>query len=65
MIATSSGKPILATARLLGRSTSGTGPAEDAEEWTIYKITTDSAGNVLSEQSAVGQWSSKESLQFS
>jgi len=29
MIATSSGKPILATARLLGRSTSGTGPAEE------------------------------------
>jgi hypothetical protein len=41
------------------------GPAEDAEEWTIYKITTDAAGNVSSEQSAVGQWSSKESLQFS
>ena len=29
MIATSSGKPILATDRLLGRSTSGTGPAEE------------------------------------
>jgi hypothetical protein len=41
------------------------GPAEDATEWTIYKITTDSAGNVLSEQSATGQWSSKETLQFS
>ena len=41
------------------------GPAEDAEEWTIYKITTDAAGNVLSEQSATGAWSSKESLQFS
>jgi hypothetical protein len=42
-----------------------TGPAEDAEEWTIYKITTDSAGNVTAEQSAVGQWSSKESLTYS
>jgi hypothetical protein len=41
------------------------GPAEDAEEWTIYKISTNSAGDVVSEQSAVGQWSSKESLQFS
>jgi len=41
------------------------GPAEDATAWTIYKITTDAAGNVSSEQSAVGQWSSKESLQFS
>jgi hypothetical protein len=29
MIATSSGKPIIATDRLLGRSTSGTGPAEE------------------------------------
>jgi hypothetical protein len=42
-----------------------TGPAEDAPSWTIYKITTDAAGNVSSEQSATGQWSSKESLQFS
>ena len=65
MIATSSGKPIIATDRLLGRSTSGTGPAEDATAWTIYKITTDSAGNVLSEQSATGAWSSKTSLSYS
>jgi len=41
------------------------GPAENAAEWTIYKITTNSAGDVVSEQSATGQWSSKESLQFS
>ncbi len=41
------------------------GPAEDAPSWTIYRITTDAAGNVSSEQSAVGAWSSKESLQFS
>ena len=41
------------------------GPAENAEEWTIYRITTNSAGNVLSEQSAVGQWSNKTNLQFS
>jgi hypothetical protein len=41
------------------------GPAEDAPSWTIYKITTNAAGDVSSEQSAVGQWSSKESLQFS
>jgi hypothetical protein len=41
------------------------GPAEDAAEWTIYKISTNSAGDVVSEQSATGQWSSKESLQFS
>lgn len=42
-----------------------TGPAEDSTAWTIYKISTDAAGNVSSEQSAVGAWSSKESLQFS
>jgi len=42
-----------------------TGPAEDAESWTIYKITTDSAGNVLSEQSATGAWSSKQTLTYS
>jgi hypothetical protein len=42
-----------------------TGPAEDAEEWTIYRITTDSAGNVTAEQSATGAWSSKETLTYS
>jgi hypothetical protein len=42
-----------------------TGPAEDSPAWTIYKISTDSAGNVLSEQSAVGAWSSKTSLSYS
>jgi hypothetical protein len=41
------------------------GPAEDAAEWTIYKITTNSAGAVVSEQSAVGQWSNKENLSYS
>jgi hypothetical protein len=41
------------------------GPAEDATAWTIYKITTDAAGNVSSEQSAVGAWSNKTNLQFS
>jgi hypothetical protein len=51
--------------RLAWEDYPATGPAEDATAWTIYKITTDAAGNVVSEQSAVGQWSSKESLQFS
>jgi hypothetical protein len=40
------------------------GPAEDAAEWTIYRITTDSAGNVTAEQSAVGAWSNKQNLTF-
>jgi hypothetical protein len=40
------------------------GPAEDAAEWTIYKISTNSAGDVVSEQSATGAWSNKESLTY-
>jgi hypothetical protein len=42
-----------------------TGPAEDSTAWTIYKISTNSAGDVVSEQSAVGAWSNKTQLQFS
>jgi hypothetical protein len=42
-----------------------TGPAENSTAWTIYKISTNSAGDVLSEQSAVGAWSNKTNLQFS
>jgi hypothetical protein len=41
------------------------GPAEDATAWTIYKISTNSAGDVTAEQSATGAWSSKESLTYS
>jgi hypothetical protein len=41
------------------------GPAEDAAEWTIYKITTNSAGDVVAETSAQGAWSSKLSLSYS
>ena len=42
-----------------------TGPAEDSTAWTIYRITTNSAGDVVSEQSAVGQWSNKTQLSYS
>jgi hypothetical protein len=42
-----------------------TGPAEDAPSWTIYRITTNSAGDVVSEQSATGAWSSKKTLSYS
>jgi hypothetical protein len=42
-----------------------TGEPDDSTAWTIYKITTDSAGNVVSEQSATGAWSNKTSLTFS
>jgi hypothetical protein len=42
-----------------------TGQPEDSPAWTIYRITTNSAGDVVSEQSAVGAWSNKTNLQFS
>jgi hypothetical protein len=42
-----------------------TGPAENSTAWVIYKISTNSAGDVVSEQSATGAWSSKESLSYS
>jgi hypothetical protein len=41
------------------------GPAEDAPDWTIYRITTNSAGDVTAEQSDTGAWSNKTQLQFS
>jgi hypothetical protein len=41
-----------------------TGPAEDAEEWTIYKISTNASGDVTAESSATGAWSNKESLTY-
>jgi hypothetical protein len=40
------------------------GPAEDSTAWTIYRITTDAAGDVLSEQSATGAWSNKGNLNY-
>jgi hypothetical protein len=42
-----------------------TGPAEDSTAWTIYKITSNSAGDVVAEQSATGAWSNKANLTFS
>ena len=51
--------------RLAWEDYPATGPAEDATAWTIYKITTDAAGNVTSEASATGAWSNKTNLQFS
>ena len=40
------------------------GTAEDSTAWTIYRMTTNSAGDVLSEQSATGAWSNKQNLIF-
>jgi hypothetical protein len=41
-----------------------TGEPDDSPAWTIYKISTNSAGDVVSEQSATGAWSNKTQLQF-
>jgi hypothetical protein len=51
--------------RLAWEDYPATGPAEDSTAWTIYRITTNSAGDVVSEQSAVGAWSNKTNLNFS
>ncbi len=40
------------------------GSAENSTSWTIYRITTNSAGDVVSEQSATGAWSNKASLNY-
>jgi hypothetical protein len=42
-----------------------TGSPEDSTAWVIYRISTNSAGAVLSETSAQGAWSSKTQLNFS
>ena len=42
-----------------------TGPAEDSTAWVIYKISTNSAGDVVAEQSATGAWSNKSQLSYS
>jgi len=42
-----------------------TGPAEDSTAWVIYKISTNSAGDVVAEQSATGAWSNKTQLSYS
>ena len=57
--------PTLYMGRLASADYPSSGPAEDDPSWTIYKITTDAAGNVSAEQSAVGQWSNKENLSYS
>ena len=42
-----------------------TGTAEDSAAWVIYRISTNSAGDVVAEQSASGAWSNKTSLSYS
>jgi hypothetical protein len=42
-----------------------TSEPDDATAWTIYRITTNSAGDVVAEQSATGAWSNKTQLSYS
>ena len=51
--------------RLAESDIPSSGSPDDSTAWTIYRITTNSAGDVLSEQSAVGAWSNKTNLTFS
>jgi hypothetical protein len=44
--------------------TAPTGTAENATEWTIYKISTNASGDVTAETSALGAWSNKENLTY-
>ena len=39
-------------------------PAESSPDWVVYKITTNSAGEVTGEQSATGAWSNRTNLNF-
>ena len=40
------------------------GSPDDVASWTIYKITTNFAGDVTAETSAIGQWSNKQNLTY-
>ena len=51
--------------RLAWSDVPDSGSAEDVAAWTIYRITTNAAGDVVSESSATGAWSNKTQLQFS
>jgi hypothetical protein len=41
-----------------------TGPAEDSTAWTIYRITSNAAGDVTATASAVGAFSNKQNLTY-
>lgn len=56
--------PDLYIGRLEWSDYPATGPAEDSTAWVIYKISTNSAGDVVAEQSATGAWSNKQNLTF-
>jgi len=51
--------------RLAWSDVPDSGSAEDVAAWTIYRITSNAAGDVTSESSATGAWSNKTNLQFS
>ena len=57
--------PDLYIGRLEWSDYPATGSPEDSTAWVIYRISTNSAGDVVSETSATGAWSSKTQLSYS
>lgn len=56
---------ILYIGRLEWADYPASGSEFDVAAWTIYRITTNSAGDVTAEASATGAWSSKTTLTYS
>ena len=50
--------------RLAWSDVPDSGSAEDVAAWTIYRITTNAAGDVTSESSATGAWNNKQNLTY-
>lgn len=51
--------------RLAFEDTPATGDPADSPDWAITRISTNAAGDVVSEQSATGAWSNRASLSYS
>ena len=51
--------------RLAESDIPSSGSADNATAWTIYRITSNAAGDVTATGSATGAWSSKTSLSYS
>ncbi len=62
--ATSSGGLVSYVGRLAWEDYPNEGDADDSNDWTIYKISINSAGEIESESSSVGAWSDRETLTY-
>lgn len=51
--------------RLAYEDTPPTGDPADSPDWAITRISTNAAGDVTAEASAIGQWSNKQNLTYS